>query len=105
MATKLLLWSVYDIRSDSTSLIGISLRGRIRKYGVQNSINVLVENASDADNCVRFALLTTEDDTQISEYILSVVPDATIAQSLTDIPNPVLSKLSIVTNEAKYEIR
>ena len=55
--SNLLKWQLYEISSDSSSLNGVMLRGRIRKFGLENNINVLAENTEDAENGVRFATL------------------------------------------------
>lgn len=54
---NLLSWNVYEISAIKSSLNGVMLRGRIRKLGIQNGFNVIVENTSDKENCVRFAVL------------------------------------------------
>ena len=79
------------------------LRGRIRKLGLQNDFNVLCENASDKENCVRFAVPTGEDPKMIIEYLESVIPDVHITLELEGVVNPVLSKLK-VNKEERYTL-
>ena len=67
--TELLGWNVYEISARESSLNGVMLRGRIRKYGLENSINVLTENTEDMENGVRYATLTHEEGEQISVYV------------------------------------
>jgi hypothetical protein len=98
----LLSWDIYEIRSD-TQLHGIKLRGKIRKFTTEEEIPCLTENASDEENVVRFALLTNTDPKHVSEFIKNLLPGAVIAESLKNIPNPVLSKLK-VNNSTRYEI-
>jgi hypothetical protein len=94
---NLLYWDIYEIRSIS-SLHGIMLRGRLRKFANQNDQNLLVENEETGD-AVRFALLSGSDSTWISEFARSVVSDADIKRVRDNIPNPVLSKLQVNLDE------
>jgi len=77
------------------ALNGIKLRGRIRKFTIENNIACLVENASDEENVVRFALLADSDPEQIVDFVKNLVPQVEIVESLKKIPNPVLSKLKV----------
>ena len=99
----LLLWDFYEIRSTNAKLHGIKLRGRIRKFTIEKEITCLMENASDEDNVVRFALLTNQNSEPVLEFVKSLVPDVNITESLKNIPNPVLSKLKI-NDPTRYEI-
>ena len=51
-----ILWDIYEIQSNADALHGVMLRGRIRKFTIENNITCLAENASDKENTVRFAL-------------------------------------------------
>ncbi len=93
--TELLKWNVYEISSTESSLNGVMLRGRIRKFGLENGINVLAENTEDAENGVRFATLTESDGEQISWYVASIVGDVAISRVMEQVVNPVLSKLKV----------
>jgi len=62
-----------------------------------------MENASDEENVVRFALLTDEDSSPISAFIKTILPEAMISEVLKNIPNPVLSKIK-VNDPSRYEI-
>ncbi len=88
-------WFVYDIHSESEKLNGVMLRGRIRKYGIEQNIDVLAENAEDRENGVRFAVTDREDVEVISQYVGSIIIDAVITEVLADVQNPVLSKLKV----------
>ncbi len=101
--SMILSWDFYEIRSTSVALHGIKLRGRIRKFTIENEISCLMENASDEENVVRFALLANSDPKLLFEFITSQVPEAIITESLKNIPNPVLSKLK-VNDQNRYEI-
>lgn len=98
-----LSWDFYEIRSDTVPLHGVKLRGRIRKFTIENEISCLMENASDEENVVRFALLSDTDSKPISEFVKKLVPSANIQESLRNVQNPVLSKLNI-NNSNRYEI-
>lgn len=91
----ILSWDFYEIRSKNTPLHGIKLRGRIRKFTIDNDITCLMENASDEENVVRFALLTFTNPDKVLDFINSIVPEAVVTESLKNVANPVLSKLKV----------
>lgn len=99
----ILSWDFYEIRSKGIALHGIKLRGRIRKFTIENDISCLMENASDEDNVVRFALIADSDPKAVSDFVKSLIPEAIITESLKNIPNPVLSKIK-VNDPTRYEI-
>lgn len=101
--SDILKWQVYEISSGSSSLNGVMLRGRIRKFGLENGINVLAENTEDAENGVRFATLDIESGKRISKYVKSVIADGVIHLVQENLPNPVLSKLKI-NKEERYTL-
>lgn len=103
MYQPLLKWDIYEISAQTSILHGVKLRGRIRKFGLDNHRNILAENAQDYENRVRFAVPTGENISDIEAFVLSVLPDATIEASLTKIENPVLSKL-IVNQVDRYKL-
>lgn len=92
---ELLAWDVYDISADESSLNGVMLRGRIRKYGIEHHINVLAENTEDRENGVRFAVLESAHADAIGAYVLTIIPDASIALLESGVQNPVLSKAKV----------
>lgn len=98
-----ILWDIYEIRSTDTVLHGIKLRGRIRKFSIENEILCLVENASDEENVVRFALHAGSDPRQVIDFVQSILPGATITEPLKNVPNPVLSKIKVNDLE-RYDI-
>jgi len=63
----------------------------------------LMENATDEENVVRFALLTNTDPEPISHFVKTLIPEASIREALKAVPNPVLSKLK-VNDPSRYEI-
>jgi hypothetical protein len=79
------------------------LRGRVRKLGLEKGFNVLCENASDEENCVRFAVLSPDDATAVADYLKRIIPDANITVVVTAAANPVLSKLK-VNKEERYTL-
>lgn len=99
----ILSWDFYEIRSRGVALHGIKLRGKIRKFTIENGISCLMENASDEENVVRFALLANSDPKPVSEFVKNIVPEAMITESLKNIANPVLSKIK-VNDPTRYEI-
>ena len=99
----ILSWDFYEIRSNESPLHGIKLRGRIRKFTIENEITCLMENASDEENVVRFALIAESDPESVLDFIKSVIPEAVVTESLKNVPNPVLSKLK-VNDPSRYEI-
>lgn len=100
---SILTWDIYEIRCDCAALHGVKLRGRIRKFAIENHLSCLVENASDEENVVRFALLTGVNSEPVSNFVKTLVPEATIVESLKEMPNPVLSKIK-VNDPSRYEI-
>ena len=100
---ELLKWHMYEVAADTSSLNGVMLRGMIRKFGIEHGLNVLVENAEDKENGVRYAVMNANDGDQIGEYIRSVVFDARVTPVGENIVNPVLSKLK-VNLEDRYTI-
>ena len=98
----ILNWDIYEIRCDCEALHGVKLRGRIRKFTLDNKITCLVENASDEENVVRFALIANSDASVISYFVKTLLPNVEIADSLKGVPNPILSKLK-VNDTSRYE--
>lgn len=96
---SILTWDLYEITTDATPITGVMLRGRVRKFCLENAVNVLVENAQDSENVVRFALLAGHDPQAISEYLNSILPDVRVKKVLEGVPNPVLSKLKVNATE------
>ncbi len=100
---KLIKWDVYEIGSVHNLLHGIKLRGKIRKFCLDNEINVLVENASDIENKVRFAVLSDANVSEINKFIKTLFSDFKINLVMKDVENPVLSKLKINDTD-RYKI-
>lgn len=98
-----LLWDIYEIRCGQETLHGVKLRGRIRKFTIENEITCLVENAHDEQNVVRFGVLAGSDSRLISKFVTDLLPKVIVTDSLKNVPNPVLSKLK-VNDLARYEI-
>jgi hypothetical protein len=90
-----LLWNIYEIESNVETLHGVMLRGRIRKFAIENNITCLAENASDKENTIRFALLDRIDPLTTIEFIKKIIPDTSVKLVLESVENPVLSKLKV----------
>ena len=104
----MLFRNIYEISTRESLIHWVKFRWTIRKLCISNNIIVLLENASDKENIVRFALLenssTLHQDIEIiSNYICQKINDASIQKVLSSIPNPVLSKLDI-NNSDRYII-
>ena len=99
----ILNWDIYEIRCDCKSLHGVKLRGRIRKFAIDNDITCLIENATDEENVVRFALIAASTAESLIRFIKDILSEAVVAESLKNVPNPVLSKLK-VNDSSRYDI-
>lgn len=101
--SELLNWHIYEITTQNTEIHGIMLRGCIRKLGLEQGFNVLCENATDKEHCVRFAVLNNGDAESITNYLESIIPDASVELIAESVHNPVLSKLK-VNKEERYTL-
>lgn len=99
----LITWDIYEITTEGSEIHGVMLRGRIRKFALQNNTNLLTENAEDSPNAVRFALQHKEDASSTISFIKSIVADSNVALIAEAVPNPVLSKM-VVNKEERYTI-
>ena len=100
---ELLTWNIYEITTKESTIKGVMLRGRIRKFALSKNFNLLVENATDKENCVRFALL---DETLLEKTIAFIkmhISDVDIVLIEENVKNPVLSKIK-VNKEERYTI-
>lgn len=79
------------------------LRGRLRKCALEKEIDFLTENASDKENCVRFALHDDKELSLFTTYLKSIIPDVHIECVESNGANPVLSKLK-VNDESRYTL-
>jgi len=86
---------VYEISSNNNPLIKNKVRGRLRKFAINNKINFLVENGQDKEAIVRFALISETNPQPIKDFIKSLFEDVKIELVLKKIQNPVLSKLKV----------
>jgi len=96
-------WNLYEVTTSETPIHGVMLRGRIRKLGLEKDFSVLTENASDKENCVRFAVLNDEDANAVSAYLHGIIVDVQVEQVAIDVKNPVLSKRK-VNDETLYTL-
>lgn len=93
--SNLIKWDIYQINTNSSKIHGVKLRGRIRKFALENEFNLLAENATDEENTVRFAVENGNDIKNIIEYVKSIIPDSKISLVKECLPNPVLSKMLV----------
>lgn len=98
---EFLLWDIYEISSQE-QLHGVKLRGKIRKKALELQQNILVENATDAENTVRLAVLSAESIVEISQYLKTILTDVSLKKVATAVKNPVLSKMKVNITE-RYE--
>ena len=99
----ILSWNIYEVESKESVLHGVMLRGRIRKFTIENKITCLIENASDKENVVRFAVLEDTDPQQICDFVKTQLTDVDVKMVLGSIQNPILSKLK-VNDSTRYSI-
>lgn len=99
----MLNWDIYEISSVTEYLNGVMLRGRIRKFGLENGIDILAENTEDAENKVRFAVLTGSSIKSIQNYLETILTDVKVELISQSVKNPVLSKLK-VNKEERYTL-
>jgi acylphosphatase len=103
MNKSIMKWDIYEVSTGNSLIQGVKFRGRVRKFGINNKINILLENASDKENVVRFAVPSGEDTSDVEKFILEMVADSKIKLVEKSVENPVLSQLR--TNIAsRYEI-
>jgi hypothetical protein len=95
MTMELIKWDIYEIQTKTTPITGVMLRGRIRKFCLENNRNVLAENTKDIENSVRFAIPSGEDCSAIKKYLNKIIPNVSVELVRENIPNPVLSKLKV----------
>jgi len=95
MFKSIISWDIYEIKAKSSPITEAMLRGRIRKFCLDNNRNILVENAEDSENTVRFAVPFGEDIASIKKYLESIFFDLSIKKIKMKIKNPVLSKIKV----------
>jgi len=88
-------WLLYEIKSLDDTLHGVMIRGRIRKYAIEQSIELLTENATDVENCVRFAVMREKDAIAMKDYISDIIANPSVDLVDSGVNNPVLSKLKV----------
>jgi hypothetical protein len=92
---ELISWDIYEVNTTESTIHGVMIRGRIRKFCLESGRNVLTENASDVEGVVRFAVPNGEEVASIEEYLHRVLPDAAVTLVKEGVQNPVLSKLKV----------
>lgn len=91
----MLAWKVFEITTKGTVIHGIMLRGRLRRLALEKEGDLLIENASDKENCVRFAVVDLDMVDEIEQYLGKIVPDFRLEKIMDEVSNPVLSKLKV----------
>lgn len=102
----ILKWDIYEIKSVN-NLQGVMFRGRLRKFALENDINLLTENDETLTTCVRFALISQERGQENFDKIMDCIKNiddcSIVVKVLEKVPNPVLSKLK-VNDESRYTL-
>lgn len=101
--TKLIFWDIYEVTRESGSIQGVMFRGRVRKYALQKEQNLLIENATDGENVVRFAIEHKTDSIDLINFIKGILEGSEIKLIKERVPNPVLSKMK-VNIEDRYQV-
>lgn len=92
----MLNWNVYEIHSSQT-IHGVKMRGRMRNFSMEKDFDLLVENAVDTTNVVRFAVLDVNNLPALEKYLSTILKDFKINLISNGMKNPVLSKLKVNT--------
>ena len=100
---KLIEWDMYEVNSEKYSLINNQVRGRLRKFALENNINLLVENTQDGKPRIRFAVISNTNISPIQEFLTKLFDDVKIETVFEKIKNPVLSRTQ-VNMENRYQI-
>ncbi len=90
---------IYELTTKNSPINWVMLRGRIRKFCIEQNRNILAENTEDMEKSVRFAIPTQEDPKDINNYLKKIIPEINIELISKNIPNPVLSKLKVNIEE------
>tara|TARA_Y100000034_G_C6681907_1_gene299821 strand:+ start:271 stop:579 length:309 start_codon:yes stop_codon:yes gene_type:complete len=101
--TELIEWDMYEVNSERHPLTGNCVRGRLRKFALQNNINLLVENTQDGEPRIRFAVISGTDISLIQGFLTKLFDDVKIEKVFEKIKNPVLARTQ-VNLEERYEI-
>ena len=95
MQKELVGWDMYEVNSDTFPLTGNRIRGRLRKFTLENNINFLVENTQDGPPRIRFAVLAGEDISLIKNFLEDLSQDIQIEIVFEKVKNPVLSRTQV----------
>jgi hypothetical protein len=99
---NIIKWDLYEITSpDSTK--SVKLRGRLRKLAISKNLNLLVENSTDKEGVVVFALIENSNKLFLSEYLKTILNTFEIKLVLKSVENPVLSKMKVNISD-RYEL-
>jgi hypothetical protein len=99
----MILWKIFEITTTETPIHGVMLRGRLRKLATQHKTDLLTENSSDKQNCVRFAVKTTDSEEFVINYIETILEDSAVNLVADNVTNPVLSEIK-VNDDSRYTL-
>lgn len=91
----MILWDVYEISSSNVKLHGVKCRRRIRNFGIKERFNVIVDNATDKENVVRFAIISDTEISGLINFIREQLGNVEIENIAQSIKNPILSKWKV----------
>lgn len=90
---NLISWDIYEISTGGKKIQGVDFRGRLREFSISKSLNLLVDNATDKENIVRFAVVSKQKVDELSNFIKSMEKDAKVKLAYPSVKNPVLSNM------------
>jgi hypothetical protein len=99
----MITWKIFEITTKETLIQGVMLRGRLRKLAIQHKTDLLTENSSDKQNCVRFAIKKPDSEEFVIKYIRTILEDSEINLVADNVTNPVLSKIK-VNDDSRYTL-
>ncbi|EKD67469.1 MAG: hypothetical protein ACD_48C00389G0004 [uncultured bacterium] len=99
----MILWDIYEISSPEELLHNVKARGKIRKFSISINQDLIIENASDIENTVRFGVPAGADVKQIASFITTIFPTTKVTLVKEKTMNPVLSKL-LINDIERYSI-
>ncbi len=88
-------WDIYNVTTDKTIIHGVKLRGRLRRFAIENGIELLTENATDTENTVRFAIEHGAKPDKFNSFLQDIISDSKVTLAVGAVSNPVLSKLKV----------
>jgi hypothetical protein len=90
---NLLEWDIYEVSTEISTLTGRMLRGTIRKFALENNINLLVENTQDVSGKIRIAILSGTNIDVVEKFLSGMISDSKLELKMEKVKNPILAKL------------